>query len=797
MEARVEDYPLHSKFMLYESSELSLTVDVVDLALVQQSDKVDECRFTLRVSSELYDRVDAKALFNLKSEIRGPLSGRAFQSSSDIQIEASLDPALLSDLTERFADAEQVAIYLQQLNREQPKHPIFSAYSWYALEVKQQQENGEVGYRTLWKYLPLSAIAPDGIDQEKMDEAMNEFAKEWSGANGSGNAGTDAFQAVEDMNQTFENLTEQISEKTQEIFSEVQGVFSDTQGGIAEVIEDLQQSFEGLAESFSEIIEEIEDEDLDTDISIYDVLIEFFKAENRPFETQPNLTLSCTFRGEGGYWDLYARAKEAERQCVFYSVLPVRVPKSKHLTIAEFIARANYNMTIGNFEIDFDSGEIRYKTSMDVEGIVLTPALVKRLADANTKTMDWYLPGIMAAIERGMGAKEAIALVERQTATPMEERSLQLQGFQASLARELVGEDSTLASENEREGQPIEESRDRQEASTRDRDGKTNEAAVIAEASEERVASEADAEEERRTQVESAVSHFMASQQERIVAIGQTARPRLQAAATSAREALTAAMERNRNAIPQSMAGAWDRVRSDAAATKKRMTAQHESTMAEIQAASAGARDRAAGEARERLLQKIHDSERETIERAGRTLDEGLQNIDVSLRSTMDALDSLQTARLKVLETVGQQQEAGMDAKVEPAAAALQERVAIATAPIDDGYRVFADRVRDIATIGLEEVCGSIAEAADRMAATEAEIKSDLEAAIVDYEQSFLRDGQQAIVGLNDIAQQASEQGDGIAGESEASISQIAQGTTATFQQMREAYIAALEVLVR
>jgi len=50
------------------------------------------------------------------------------------------------------------------------------------------------------------------------------------------------------------------------------------------------------------------------------------------------------------------------------------VISSKRGAVAEFINRANYGIIIGNFEMDFADGEIRYKTSIDVQGDKLTSA---------------------------------------------------------------------------------------------------------------------------------------------------------------------------------------------------------------------------------------------------------------------------------------------------------------------------------------------------------------------------------------------------------------------------------------
>ncbi|MBD0342851.1 MAG: YbjN domain-containing protein, partial [Microcoleus sp. Co-bin12] len=74
--------------------------------------------------------------------------------------------------------------------------------------------------------------------------------------------------------------------------------------------------------------------------------------------------------------------------------------------------RANYGTIIGNFELDFASGEIRYKTSIDVEGSTLTFPQIKQLVYTNVMMMDRYLPGIMSASAGGMEVKDAIAQIE-------------------------------------------------------------------------------------------------------------------------------------------------------------------------------------------------------------------------------------------------------------------------------------------------------------------------------------------------------------------------------------------------
>jgi hypothetical protein len=80
--------------------------------------------------------------------------------------------------------------------------------------------------------------------------------------------------------------------------------------------------------------------------------------------------------------------------------------------MAEFITRANYGMRIGNFEMDFSDGELRYKSSIDVEDDRLSSPLVKHMIYPNVLMMDKYLPGIMAIIYAGKSPQQAVEEIE-------------------------------------------------------------------------------------------------------------------------------------------------------------------------------------------------------------------------------------------------------------------------------------------------------------------------------------------------------------------------------------------------
>ncbi len=147
--------------------------------------------------------------------------------------------------------------------------------------------------------------------------------------------------------------------------------------------------------------------------NILDTAIAFFQEDSWPFqqlEGQPILQIG--FQGDNGQGSCYAMAREEQAQFVFYSVCATKAPEARRPALAEFMTRANFGLIVGNFELDWNDGEVRYKTSLDVEGDRLTPALVKQLAYANVVTMDRYLPGIMRVIYGDVSPAQALAEID-------------------------------------------------------------------------------------------------------------------------------------------------------------------------------------------------------------------------------------------------------------------------------------------------------------------------------------------------------------------------------------------------
>lgn len=144
------------------------------------------------------------------------------------------------------------------------------------------------------------------------------------------------------------------------------------------------------------------------------IIERFFEEDDWVVTRQPDHDILWVgFEGNNGEWKCCAQAREEEQQLVFYSIAPRRVEPQYRAAMSEFLTRANYGIVIGNFEMDYADGEVRFKTSIDVEDARLTFPLIHHVIYANLLMTDRYLPGITAILE-GHTPQLALELVEGQ-----------------------------------------------------------------------------------------------------------------------------------------------------------------------------------------------------------------------------------------------------------------------------------------------------------------------------------------------------------------------------------------------
>lgn len=363
-------------------------------------------RLLLSVSLSQYQQVLDQGLFHLKPEIRGPLQSVDFQHDLPILLELGLDStqakASEADLRRLGQKLEQQLDAAQETTEAEKTETIAmlpnQTNQWRCRAVRQQQGEDLVGYTTLWAYAVPAQTEP-----------LFESGAQALGAIASLFENTKDVLKTE-VEQDLPRIKQHLSKVSDQLVAALEHV--DWEAAIAELAED--------------------------DPLVSEIAKQFFEQDDWAYVQLPNAraestVLQLAFQGDRGRWACLAHCNDPASQIVFYSLCPIQVPADRFTDMTKLLMRANDGLIIGNFELNFETGEIRYKTSLDVEGDRLSVALVKTLVYTNVQTLDTYLPGIISLLEKRCTPVEAIEQIE---AEQPEAEQPELEPVESSTAKE-------------------------------------------------------------------------------------------------------------------------------------------------------------------------------------------------------------------------------------------------------------------------------------------------------------------------------------------------------------------------
>ena len=139
--------------------------------------------------------------------------------------------------------------------------------------------------------------------------------------------------------------------------------------------------------------------------------------------------ITVSFSEKGGYgifsFRVKVRSKLQNVQTIVivrednYSALitlPLAADEDHRLAVAEYLTRANFNLRIGNFELNMESGEIRYKTyvaSMDAPD----PVIIRNSIFLPLAMIDRFGDGLLEVLFGFRSPKEAFDAIANTPAT--------------------------------------------------------------------------------------------------------------------------------------------------------------------------------------------------------------------------------------------------------------------------------------------------------------------------------------------------------------------------------------------
>ena len=94
-----------------------------------------------------------------------------------------------------------------------------------------------------------------------------------------------------------------------------------------------------------------------------------FVEENNVFTSNINMNSII------GVLRIYIFVKETDYRV--YTVLNSNAEETAYTRVAEYLHRVNYGTQEGNFEFDYQDGEIRYKTYVNFDDVTLSPGVIE------------------------------------------------------------------------------------------------------------------------------------------------------------------------------------------------------------------------------------------------------------------------------------------------------------------------------------------------------------------------------------------------------------------------------------
>jgi hypothetical protein len=125
------------------------------------------------------------------------------------------------------------------------------------------------------------------------------------------------------------------------------------------------------------------------------VVLDVLQNDALEYEEVNDNVLRLKFQGQKGEWVCVIGVDEANHQCVVYSTFPTPIPLDWRSACAVMLAKQNYELTIGNFELDLEDGDLRFRTAINVGSDRLTSSLFRELLTANLETMDQHFSQFM------------------------------------------------------------------------------------------------------------------------------------------------------------------------------------------------------------------------------------------------------------------------------------------------------------------------------------------------------------------------------------------------------------------
>ena len=145
-------------------------------------------------------------------------------------------------------------------------------------------------------------------------------------------------------------------------------------------------------------------------MSLFQVLYEILNDNGWEFDfDEKNEIIKLEVRGVNANFRSFLLVDEEQESLLCNTHINQKIPHAKRLEVCDFMSRVNYELANGNFEMDMDNGEIRYRTFLDLAEAKPSKEQITNIVWNGVLGFDTYYPGLMRLVYGNCSAEEAVA----------------------------------------------------------------------------------------------------------------------------------------------------------------------------------------------------------------------------------------------------------------------------------------------------------------------------------------------------------------------------------------------------
>jgi hypothetical protein len=145
-------------------------------------------------------------------------------------------------------------------------------------------------------------------------------------------------------------------------------------------------------------------------------IADILRAKDWNFEMDDDTQMVYTgFNGKNGQWRIVTGGLN-DFTVLILSQFPIDCPEPQRQVSAELLTRINFGLFAGTFELDYDTGRIRFKSTQAFDKELPTPEEFWLLFMPHLLAMDRFLPTIMQVIYSNTSPTKALAELEKSLA---------------------------------------------------------------------------------------------------------------------------------------------------------------------------------------------------------------------------------------------------------------------------------------------------------------------------------------------------------------------------------------------